>query len=66
MVSVRRRRFSRKGMSTVQAVLLLVTIGVVVIAGVRVLGRSTRTELEATATHAADPTSLVERWGQDQ
>jgi hypothetical protein len=66
MVRVRRRRFQRRGMSSVQMALMLVAITVVVIAGVRVLGRSTRTELNETATHAADPTSLVDRWGSDR
>jgi flagellin-like protein len=64
MCSVRRRRFVRKGMSSVQTALMLVAIAIVVIAGVRVLGRSTRGELNNTATYAADPTSLVDRWGQ--
>jgi hypothetical protein len=61
--TVRRRRLVRRGVSSVQAALMLLAIGVVVIASVRVLGRSTRTELNQTASHAADPTTLVDRWG---
>jgi len=56
----------RRGISGVQTALMLAALTIVIIASVRVLGRSTRTELNETATHAGDPTSLVDRWGSDR
>jgi hypothetical protein len=45
---------------------MLAALTIVIIASVRVLGRSAQTGLNETATHAGDPTSLVDRWGGDR
>lgn len=64
MSSVRRRRRVRKGMSSMQTVVMVATIVIVVVATVRFVGRSARTDLNTTATNVADPTTLVHRWGR--
>ncbi len=66
MCAIRRRRFVRRGISGVQTALMLAALMIVIIASVRVLGRSAQTGLNETATHAGDPTSLVDRWGGDR
>ncbi len=63
MFDKRVRRFLHKGVSSIQMSLVLVAIAVVVITGVRVIGTSTRGELNQTAGEVADPSSLVDRWG---
>jgi Flp pilus assembly pilin Flp len=56
------RRTLRKGISSVQAAVMIAVIAIVVVASVRMVGTSTRDELNETATNVADPTSLVNRW----
>ena len=56
------RRTLRKGISSVQAAVMIAVIAIVVVASVRLVGTSTRDELSETATNVADPTSLVNRW----
>jgi hypothetical protein len=64
MASVRRRRHVRKGVSSMQTVVMVAAIVIVVVATVSFLGRSTRTDLNKTATNVADPATLVHRWGR--
>lgn len=63
MAVLRSRRYLRKGVSSVQTALLVVAIGIVVVAGVRTVGTSTRGELNQTATNVGDPATLVQRYG---
>ncbi len=56
------RRTLRKGISSLQAAVMIAVIAIVVVASVRMVGTSTRDELSETATNVADPTSLVNRW----
>ena len=63
MAVLRCRRCVRKGVSSVQTALLIAAIGIVVVAGVRTVGTSTRGELNQTATNVGDPATLVHRSG---
>jgi len=57
------RRTMRKGISGLQTAVMIAVIGLVIVASVRLVGTSTRDELDETATNVADPASLVNRWG---
>ena len=63
MAVLRSRRYVRKGVSSLQTALLVAAIGIVVVAGVRAVGTSTRGELNQTATNVGDPATLVQRLG---
>ena len=56
------RRTLRKGISRLQAAVMIAVIAIVVVASGRMVGTSPRDELSETATNVADPTSLVNRW----
>ena len=56
------RRSLRKGISSLQAAVMIAVIAIVAVASVRMVGTSTRDELNETATNVADPASLVNRW----
>jgi hypothetical protein len=59
----RAHRFTRRGISSLQAVLVMGALALAVVASLRLLGQNTTAELGRTATNVADPTTLVDRWG---
>lgn len=63
MAFTRARRYVRRGISSVQAALILGLLTLAVFATVRLMGQSTSANLDRTATNVADPTTLVDRWG---
>jgi Flp pilus assembly pilin Flp len=57
------RHGRRRGMSTVQYVLLLALLALGVVAGVTLVGPRASTKLDQTATDVGNPSSLVNRFG---
>ncbi|MCU0961163.1 MAG: hypothetical protein MUF48_13750 [Pirellulaceae bacterium] len=56
-------RHVRRGVTSLQAVLVMGALTLAVVAGLRLVGQNTTTELDRTAVNVADPTTLVDRWG---
>jgi Flp pilus assembly pilin Flp len=56
-------RHIRRGVSTVQFVVLAALVILAVVCGVTLLGTRANTKLDQTATDVADPASLVNRFG---
>jgi Flp pilus assembly pilin Flp len=58
-----KRHFVRRGISTVQWVVIAALITLSIVAGVSVLGGRTSIKLNETATDVADPHELTHRFG---
>ena len=58
-----RRHSIRRGLANVQYVLVAAAIFLVVYAGMRLMGTSTNTKLNQTASDVGNPSALTQRFG---
>ena len=62
MQTIHSRR-ARRGTTTPQVALIVVLLCVALLASIAVLGTRTRTSMNAAASNAGDPSTLVTRFG---